>query len=169
VGCSHDVVCHVFNGGYADMAGPSGSVYAHSGSELCVPDGTPTGACRQFFGRCVAQPAAADGHTHDVFFRVFDDGYAAMTSGFDAVFIPAANRACVPDGTAGGDCRRWFGRAYTSETASHTHDVTCSVYEDGVTDLAGPWDAIYWNGSDLCLDSGGSPACRKWFGECRAE
>lgn len=103
------VLMQVFDDGYANMAGPSDAVYIPTkGNQACIPDQTSTGTCRRWFGR----GTASDGR--HVFGIVFDDGYANQSNLSDATYIPSPipspGSACVPDPTATGLCRRWFGR-----------------------------------------------------------
>lgn len=162
-GCDHGVVCNVFNDGYASIAGPMDAIYGAGAESICVPGGA-TGECRRWFGRCTAQAAAADGHVHAVSFTVFNDGYSSETAPSDAIFFPGPEQACVPGG-ASGECRRWFGRGRTDVVNGHYHDVVCSVFDDGYSNLAGPSDAILWNGS-MCIPDAASGTCRRWFGRC---
>jgi hypothetical protein len=162
-GCEHEVVCNVFNDGYSDIAGPMDAVYAAAAESVCVPGGA-TGECRRWFGRCEALGAATDGHTHAVSFTVFNDGYSDETMPSDAVYFARSEEACVPGGSA-GECRKWFGRGRTDVVNGHYHDVACSVFDDGYTNVAGPSDAIFWNGS-MCVPDGASGTCRRWFGRC---
>jgi hypothetical protein len=99
----------VFNDGYASQTQVSDAVYIpKDGNQACIPDQTSTGTCRRWFGRGVAN----DGRK--VSCIAFDDGYANPTNMSDAIYIPhpipGPGQACVPDPTATGLCRRWFGR-----------------------------------------------------------
>lgn len=46
--------------------------------------------------------------------------------------------------------------------------VSCNVFDDGYTNMAGPSDAVFINGNNqACLPNGTSQGnCRKWFGRC---
>lgn len=99
----------VFDDGYANITGASDAVYIpKAGNQACIPDGTSTGTCRRWFGRGTSN----DGR--HVSCIAFDDGYANPTNPSDAIYIPhpipGPGSACVPDPTATGVCRRWFGR-----------------------------------------------------------
>jgi hypothetical protein len=167
IDCTHQVQCEVFNDGYASPTAPSDAVFVSAGSSACVPGGS-SGTCRKWIGRCTALPAA-DGHTHQVTFSVFDDGLANLTPPSDAVYVPAARQACVPGGSA-GVCHRWFGHGVTDLVQGHTHAVRCAVFDSGYTNMTGLADAVYWNGTQLCIPDGTSTgSCRQWFGRCVAE
>jgi hypothetical protein len=94
---------NIFDDGYAAMLGPTDAVYTNQGNSACKPDGTPAGTCRKWFGR----GQSSDGH--DASCEVFDDGFANSTLPSDAVFINGNGQSCIPDGTAHGECRRWWG------------------------------------------------------------
>jgi hypothetical protein len=99
----------VFNDGYSNLVPPVDAVYIpRAGNQACEPDATATGTCRRWFGRGLAN----DGR--QVFCIAFDDGYANPTNLSDAIYIPSPipspGEACVPDPTATGVCRRWWGR-----------------------------------------------------------
>jgi hypothetical protein len=155
------VQCHVFNDGYANMSLASGAVFINASHQACIPDGTASGTCRKWFGRCVATPS---GRT--VTMNVFDDGYANMAGPTDAVFINGSNQACMPSGTASGTCRKWFGRGQ----ASDGHPVSCHVFDDGNTNVSLPSDAVFINGSrQSCIpDSTAHGTCARWSGLCTA-
>jgi len=163
IDCRHAVVCTVFNDGYLDISGESDAIYVPGAASACIPGGA-TGICGRWWGRCRALPAA-DGHTHSVWFTVFADGYAAITGGADAIYFSGPESACVPGGPT-GDCRRWFGRGYTSTEQGHSHMVRCYAFDDGYLNATGPSDAIFWNGSQLCVPGGAAGDCRRWFGRC---
>lgn len=98
----------VFNDGSANLAGPSDAVYIPTaGNQACIPDQTSTGTCRRWFG-------LASTGTRPVSCTLFDDGYVNQTNLTDAIYIPHpipnGGQACMPDNTATGICRRWFGR-----------------------------------------------------------
>lgn len=94
---------------------------------------------------------------------VFDDGYANKSSASQAVYFDAAGRACIPDGTSSGLCRKWFG---TCRAAATGVGVTMRVFDDGYANPTGLSDAIFAHGaSSECIPSGtASGTCRKWFG-----
>jgi hypothetical protein len=156
-----EVSCSVFGDGYTSMAGPTDAIYFRSDGTVCAPDGTATGTCRKWFGRCRA-PSTGDNAS----FSVFDDGYANQTAAIDAVYFRKAQSACIPDGTATGTCRRWVGRPVTATGKP----VQCFLFNDGYADLIGPTDAIYARApNQVCMPDGSSTgACRRWFGRCRS-
>jgi hypothetical protein len=159
----HKVTCTVFDDGYTNPSANADAIYIAGPGQACIPGGA-TGICRRWFGRCVAEPAP-DGHTHQVFFLSFDDGYTNMTGGSDAILMSAAFSACVPGG-ANGVCRRWFGRGYTSVTENHSHPVWCEAFDDGYANPTGMSDAVLWNGTQSCVPGGANGVCRRWFGRC---
>ncbi len=94
----------VFDNGYARQSAPSDAVYLRSAQSACTPDGTAAGNCRRWVGR----PVSASGRAAQCY--LFDDGYANVVGPTDAIYAAAPNRVCMPDGSATGTCRRWFGR-----------------------------------------------------------
>ncbi len=48
------VLCYLFDDGYTRRVGPTDAIYFRI-SKVCMPDGTSTGTCRRWFGRCFAQ------------------------------------------------------------------------------------------------------------------
>lgn len=161
-----NVQCYVFNDGYTSIAGPADAVYIRGGSQACIPDGTATGTCRKWFGRCFVSSSSGLSSS-PVYFRVFGDGYSDQSIEADAVYMNSPALACIPDGTPTGACRKWFGRAFTRR-GSETYPVQFTIFDDGYTFQVGPSDAIFWNGSRLCVPDG-TPygTCRKWFGRGR--
>jgi hypothetical protein len=154
------VTCRVFGDGYAYTSAPADAVYIRAPRQGCIPDGTPTGTCRKWFGRCETR------NGRKVLFKVFDDGDTNQSWLADAVYVPQPNRACIPDGTALGTCRRWFGLAETQDGRR----VECFLFNDGYTNMTGPTRAIYFRSNgQVCLPDGTpTGTCRKWFGRCRA-
>lgn len=157
--CKHDVVCAVFDDGYANVTEPFDAIYSPGADQACVPGGA-TGQCGRWFGRCTAL-AAEDGHEHPVVFHIFDDGYANVAGPVDAVRIAGANSVCLEDGT----CRRWFGRAETEVVDGHKHRVDCTVFNDAYSEETGATDAIVATGAESMCNPGSE--CRRWFGRCR--
>ena len=97
------VTFKVFDDGSANATAAT-AVYVHGVEQACVPDGTPTGACRKWFG----EASLSDGR--QVSCRLFEDGFGNMTDPTQAIYFQAPSRVCMPDGTAEGNCRKWFGR-----------------------------------------------------------
>jgi hypothetical protein len=165
------VLCSVFDDGYTNQAGPSDAVYIKIKSKndfglpACVPSNdSPIGVCRKWFGKCFTAQTKVP-----VFFHVFDDGGQNDAGMSDAIFVLQPRTACVPANN--GTCRKWFGEGITQDGRK----VTCSLFDDGYTNLAGPTDAIYSLGIlnqqnlDACLPDGTTTGlCRKWFGRCQA-
>ena len=153
------VECAVFDDGNANRSFASQAIYFDASGKACVPDGTPGGLCRKWFGTCHAVGGGAS-----VTMRVFDDGATNKTALSDAIFASAASSECIPSGTATGTCRKWFGLGETSDR----HSVTCYIFDDGLSNWAGPTDSIFFNGSKVCMPDGtASGTCRKWFGNCQ--
>ncbi|MDI1476283.1 hypothetical protein [Polyangium sp. y55x31] len=159
------VECFVFNDGYTNMAGPSQAVYLTDTGQACIPDGTPGGTCRKWFGRCRTTDPS---HT-PVLFSVFNAGKVDMVGPSDAVYSRSTRQACIPDGTSTGACRQLFGVAKLPDG----RPVECKLFDDGgaqktkFTD-----DEIYVSGwPKACFPNGIGDGfnygmCRKWFGEC---
>ena len=152
------VACKVWDDN-GSVSGLSGAVYFAGPNTACVPDGTPSGFCRRWFGRCVTTTDNVP-----VSFKVFDDGDSNATAPSDGVFVAAPNRACIADGTASGTCRRWFGLPTTPDG----RNASCYLFNDGGTNKIGPTNAIYYRGpGQVCMPDGtATGACRKWFGDC---
>lgn len=154
------VACHVFDDGYTNISPPSEAIYFAGNSAACTPDNTARGLCRRWFGRCVSTTDNVA-----VNFRTFGDGNSNATTLSDAVSNRAPNVSCIPDGTSTGKCRRWFGIPATADGRA----VECYLFDDGLSNLVGPTDAIYYRApGKVCMPADGSPTglCRKWFGNC---
>ena len=148
------VECFVYDDGYSNMAGPSDAVYFAGPNKACIPDNTATGTCRKWFGRCRSKETK-----RPVSLRVFNNGYTSLASGRDSVYVPSPEKACLPDDTASGNCRRWFG---------FSDNVTCRLFNDGYSSQTNAVDAVYFRtGGQVCGPDGSSQGiCRKWFGRC---
>ena len=154
------VQCRVFNNGNTNQTGLSDAIYVRGNSSVCIPDGTATGNCRKWFGLC----RTADAASQPVRFRVFNDGNTNQTALSDAVYLNAPNVSCIPDGTARGNCRRWFGLPQTADG----REVSCRLFDDGYTNMTEPTRAIYYTSPGrVCMPDGTATGrCRKWFGRC---
>jgi microsomal dipeptidase-like Zn-dependent dipeptidase len=108
------VTFSVFDDKNANQTAGSGAVYIHPQGLLlksCIPDGTPDGTCRQWFGSGMTSDGRA------VSCSVFDDGYtnregasgAIEIGGVLAPQLSTLGAACIPGGP-NGECRKWFGR-----------------------------------------------------------
>jgi hypothetical protein len=167
---SEPVSCYVFNDGYTSMKGPSDAIYisGRTGDRgaACIPDGTATGQCAKWFGRCFTTRTGVP-----VTFNIFDDGYTRITGPSDALFVSKPGQVCEPDGTAAGTCRKWFGRGRANDGRA----VTCEVFTDGAAVRFGPSDAIFIPdplpaGGAACIPNGASTGnCLRWFGRCQAQ
>ncbi len=155
------IECRVFNDGYTDMTGPSGAVFINGVNQACIPDGTATGTCRKWFGRCSTVTSNAS-----VVFNAFNDGYTSLVGSTDAIFINGQHQACIPDGTATGTCRKWFGRGQ----ANDGRNVICTVFDDGASNRSITSDAVFVNGNgQSCIPDGTAQGrCSKWWGLCSA-
>lgn len=161
------VECFVFNDGYTNMAGPTWALYFSNDGKVCMPDGTSVGTCRKWFGRCRTTDPS---HT-PVLFSVFNDGKANMAGPSDAVFSPLAFKACIPDGTPSGTCRKWFGAAKLPDG----RPVECRLFDDdnlsrtkSTEDEMFKWSPLNSSLVEVCMPDGtnNGKTCRKWFGEC---
>ncbi len=167
------VTCVVFDDGDSNQVNPPSDAIFISGrstnnekGKACVPGGQ-FGICRKWFGLCQTV------NTHSaVTFQVFDDGYANPSVPSGAVYIPQdGNKACIPDGTSTGFCRRWFGRGVTSDGRK----VSCEAFDDGYANPTNLSDAIYIphpipSGGQACVpDPTSTGVCRRWWGRCVAQ
>jgi hypothetical protein len=156
------VACILFNDGYSQQTPRTDAIYFRSNGTVCKPDGTATGTCRKWFGRCQTTNTG-----EAVNFSVFNDGYASKSNPSDAVYLRQANSACIPDGTSTGRCRRWLGQPVTAVGKP----AECMLFNDGYTSVIGPTDAIYARGpNQVCMPDGSSAGkCRRWFGRCQVK
>jgi hypothetical protein len=157
--------CYLFDDGLSNWIGPTDAIYYRGPGQVCMPDGSGTGACRKWFGNCqvtnrrVPPPPPA---MQPVSCKVWNDaGFVSNSS--DAVYFAAANRACVPDGTAQGSCGRWFGRCTTQ---GDNVDVSFKVFNDGAANATAPSDGVYARAPNSACVADGTPTgtCRRWFG-----
>jgi hypothetical protein len=154
------VACSVFDDGYTNLTAPSQAIYFAKPEQACIPDGSAQGTCRRWFGRC---SSLSDGVA--VKLRVFNDGDSSQSNLSDAIYAASPAQECIPDGTATGTCRKWFGLGETADGRR----VSCYLFDDGLTNWVGPTHAIVYNGSgQVCMPDGTSTGtCRKWFGNCQ--
>ena len=96
---------------------------------------------------------------------VFDDSYANLVGPSDAVYINSKHQACIPDGTPGGLCRKWFGLWKTDDQKK----AVCRTYDDHELNWSELTDAIYINSDGKACAPNGTPEglCRSEFGLCR--
>lgn len=134
------------------------------------------GVCPEGQGCSIESPGVCapipDGQGVECF--VFDDGYDWMEGPSDAIMFNADGKACIPDGTTAGRCRKWWGRCRTTDS-SHT-PVTFGVSHDAYRNFgtwSGPSDAIYslhsqslWgiSSADCIPDKTTTGDCRSEFG-----
>ncbi len=147
----------------------------------CNPDTFQGGQCKTVEGCAGTLECLGDGHgpyhpvcvpngssacppkpPQPVTCSVFNDGYSSKSSPSDAVYFSAPGKACIPDGSAQGACRKWFGQC-----ASVTGQaVTFEVFNDGDSERTKPFDAIYnrSQASECVPDGTPTGTCRKWLG-----
>jgi hypothetical protein len=96
--------------------------------------------------------------------RVFDDGNTNQTGLSDAIYVGGNSSACIPDGSATGACRKWFGLCRTADASSQP--VRFRVFNDGNTSQTALFDAVYLNSPNVsCVPDGTVKGnCRRWFG-----
>lgn len=164
------VECFVFGDGYTSMAGPSGAIYFASDGQACIPDGTSTGTCRKWWGRCQTTDAS---HTPVVFrggdVPWFANGVtwsgtsdAIFSRHFQNLFSPPESAACLPNGTSAGDCHQYFGNAQTPDGRA----VRCHLFDDGGSAMTASTDRMYDAANKTVWGAGLGGAKRKWFGDC---
>ena len=166
------IVCSVFDDGGSNLQGPTDAIFIsgrttnNEQGKACMPGGQ-FGVCRKWFGQCHTVTTNVS-----VTFNVFNDGSANLAGPSGAIYIPKnGNQACVPDATATGTCRRWFGLG----TASDGRQVSCIVFDDGYANPSTASGAIYIPhpipspGSACIPDNTSSGLCRRWFGRCVAQ
>lgn len=160
-------------------AGPADAVFLQTSQtravhgSSCVPsaNGGP-GWCRKWVGSCFTTTTF-----QPVTFEVFDDGHTNVAERTEVVtFQSTPGKACMPNGTASGLCRKWFGSGLTGDGRK----VTCSLFEDGYSQITTPSDALYARltvpsrpvngiGSFCKPDGSATGTCHKWFGRCTAQ
>lgn len=168
------VECFAFDDGFTNPVGPTQAIYFSPTGQACVPDGSPAGACRKWWGECRTTDAS---HT-PVQFRVMYVGpftlwrwsdragaiYGYHTPGDWLLGQPDTPWACIPDGTPSGECGTVFGNA----TTDGGRPVRCRLFNDNNTSPTAYTsvmrDAI--NSTVWGRDLGGTSQNRKWFGEC---
>lgn len=152
------VECFVYNDAYTDMAGPSDAILFSGPNQVCIPDGTATGTCRKWFGRC----RTVGEHVPVQLYVTELVGNERRLLYSDSVYSPGAGRVCIPDGTASGTCRREFGFGY-ARGGRYPGWVGCSLFNDGYTAMVGGGYLSFRGGWQVCDTNG---TCRKWFGRC---
>lgn len=160
----------MFGDGYTAMAGPSRAIYFAPDSQACIPDGTASGTCRKWWGRCRTTDAS---HT-PVTFRGGDVPWwsnGIMWSGpSDAIFSkhyrywfdPPNSMACLPNGTSAGECHEYFGNGQTPDGRA----VRCRLFDDGGAFMTVSTDRMHDMANSRVWGAGLGGATRKWFGEC---
>ena len=98
-----------FNDGDRNATTLSDAVYNRAPNVSCIPDGTSTGQCRRWFG----MPSTADGRAVECY--LFDDGLNNWIGPTEAIYYRQPGQVCMPDGTATGACRKWFGNCQVTD------------------------------------------------------
>jgi hypothetical protein len=164
------VECFVFNDGYAFMAGPSSAITFSPTGLACIPDGSTTGNCRKWFGRCQTTDSSHTPVTFQVGTEPLFTGGIVWSGSSDAVFsrhykpdIFSSDRSqmCIPDG-GNGDCRDVFGNA----TMQGGRPVRCRLFNDGGSFTTGLTPRMVDTGVSTVWGSDVGGATRKWFGMC---
>lgn len=164
------VECFVFGDGYSSMAGPSGAIYFTSDGRACIPDGSPQGTCRKWWGRCRTTDAS---HT-PVTFRgaqlspLVDTVFWSNPS--DAIFnrhhefwfFSKWAESCLPNGTPDGECYDFFGGGQTPDGRA----VRCRLFDDGGSSMTAPTNLMFDTAEQTVADADKGGGRRKWFGEC---
>jgi hypothetical protein len=151
------VTCNVSGLEPGGASRQSEAFYIADANSVCIPDGSAKGQCLPYFGGCGTASSVGD-----VSFRVFDDGGTNKSEPSGYLSFSTLNAACSTRSPYA--CRRWFGMASTSDGRK----VQCYLFNDGMSNLVGPTDAIYYRGSgQVCMPDGSATGlCRKWFGNC---
>ena len=84
--------CALFNDGYANMTATTDAIYFRANGSVCKPDGTASGTCRKWFGRCKV-PTTGEA----VNFSVFNDGYTNITAPVDAADVLAGTARALAE------------------------------------------------------------------------
>jgi hypothetical protein len=153
------VACRV--GDYGRYSQDSEAIYVNAANQACVPDAADGGFCAERVLSC-----HTPNNLDNVMFKVFNDAYTNIYKPIsnDGEFkFTGPGRVCS-DGGLFNSCRRWFGKASTTDG----RPVQCYLFNDGMSNLIGPTDAIYFRqAGQVCMPDGSSDgACRKWFGNC---
>jgi hypothetical protein len=162
-----DVECFVFNDAFSAVAGPSQAIYFNHDGQACIPDGTPDGACRRWFGKCRTTDPS---HT-PVEFAVGDanGNWFAWSDAVLSRHIPIPNtkqelaEMCIPGGP-NGLCGTFFGAARTVTGKP----VRCRAFEDANANQTNLSDRMRdWATEKVWADEGSLYGeWRKWFGRC---
>jgi hypothetical protein len=165
------VMCYVFDDAYTNMEGPSDAIFIsgrntnNEAGKACIPGGS-FGHCHKWFGKCFTV-----NDSRQVFFNVFEDGNTNVAGPTDAIFISKNDgKACVPDSTTNGTCRKWFGGAVSNDGRT----VGCAVFDDSYANITALSDAIFIPGvksaaGQACIPNSGNGDCRRWFGRCNTQ
>jgi|CXWL01.1.fsa_nt_gi endonuclease/exonuclease/phosphatase (EEP) superfamily protein YafD len=94
----------VFNDGYSNQTALVDAIYINSPNLSCIPDGTPKGDCRRWFGLAETD----DGRKSQCY--LFNDGNTEKIGPTQAIYYAGPGKVCMPDGSASGACRKWFGQ-----------------------------------------------------------
>lgn len=108
-------------------------------------------------------PGQAPPHDRPVACRVFDDGNTRASVLSEAVYFRGPSQSCIPDGSATGLCRKWFGSCISTVDGQ---TATFRVFDDGNSHASPPSAAVYNRApmKDCIADGTPSGNCHKWFG-----
>jgi len=161
------VECFIFGDNYKSIEGPSEAIYFNKEGLACIPDGTPSGECRKWFGRCRTTDPS---HT-PVEFAVGDA--SSWFARADAVYsrrfqVPGSSvtvaEMCIPNGTSAGFCGTRFGGARTV-TGQAVH---CRAFDDGFASPTARGDALRdFTREQVSIETASRNDIRKWFGRCQ--
>ena len=152
----------VFDDGGRGTSSASSAVYNKGPAVVCVPDGTPSGSCRKWFGMAATEQREVECY-------LFDDANSNWVGPTSAIFYRRPGEVCMPNG-AFGECRKWLGNCrVTSRLVQHqppdpgpspAHErcvKACTVQRDRcIADVSSP------GGQTL-------QQCVAGFGQCQAD
>lgn len=160
------VECFIFGDNYKSMEGPSDAIYFNKEGLACIPDGTASGECRKWFGRCRTTDPS---HTPVEFAVGSTSSWYAWADAVYSrhykadIFSPTFSEMCIPNGTSAGLCGTRFGGARTITG----QPVYCRAFDDGYASATKLGDRMYdWVPEKVSIDTTWIGERRKWFGRC---
>lgn len=151
------------NGAFLTATERSIYLTSHLNTNLPLKSEHPDNPDLTFSGNWTSSLYQAQANIDDgIVCKVFNDGYSNITAGADAVYLRGPSSACVPDGSALGNCRKWFGRCQTGSG----EPVNFKVFNAGGADATAASDAVYAPTPGQACVPDGSPQgnCRTQFG-----
>ncbi len=139
------VAFKVFNDGAANPTPLSRAIYNRAPSSVCIPDNTATGNCRRWLGEAVTE------NNLKVECYLFNDGLSDWIGPTSAIYYRQPGQVCMPDGTATGACRKWFGNCQVTSQPSDPRLLSVSVAPNTVianqpqTFTVSATDAVFGN------------------------